>query len=97
MANVIIKYFLLMCVFVTLGAAFLVVDAYLKCKAAAEDPLQADKNFIYNQKEQHILVRFYGKKPDFRLPFSIKSSVRWTELIIMSVMQAGLLLWCFQF
>ena len=42
MVGVLLKYFILLGFFALLGAVFLIVDAFLKCKAAKKNPEQAN-------------------------------------------------------
>ena len=43
-----LKYFLLFCVAVLSSATILMIDGYLKCKHAENNPEQAEKNHEFN-------------------------------------------------
>ena len=93
------KYLVLLVIFQFVGTCFLITDAYLKCKQARKDKDQADINYEYNKRQMSIFFFIGGisDTPDYRKPFSVRYSVRWSDLIAICTMVAFLLTWCFQF
>ena len=63
------------------SAIVLVLDAYLKTLAAHKDLEKATKNHEFLLHERKIHTWSFNYVPDYREPFSLRYSVRWTDMI----------------
>ena len=74
-------YFVFMINIVLIAAAILVIDGYLKTMHAHKDLEQATKNQEYLKHEREIHPWSFNIVPDYRKPFSLSQSIRWTDMI----------------
>ena len=91
------NYLVFMLLIVFIAAVALVLDGYLKTYNAHLDPVQAQKNHEFLKYEREIHPWSFNFVPDYRLPFSLTGSVRWTDLIHLVFIQGILMGWCMQY
>ena len=70
----------LLAIFIT-AAVTLIIDGYLKTRHAQNNLEQAtiDYNFLLHERKIHPWS--FNIVPDYRKPFSLKDSIRWTDMI----------------
>ena len=76
-----LKYLFFMALIVVIAAAVLVIDGYLKTINAHSDLAQATKNHEGLKHEREIHPWSFNIVPDYRMPFSLRHSIRWTDMI----------------
>ena len=78
--NLLFKYVLFIVMIVLISATVLVIDGYLKTINAHSDIEQATKNHEDLKHEREIHPWSFNIVPDYRMPFSLKYSIRWTDM-----------------
>ena len=79
--SLLLKYLLFMVLIVFIAAAVLIIDGYLKTLNAHADMEQATKNHEDLKHEREIHPWSFNIVPDYRMPFSLRYSIRWTDMI----------------
>ena len=74
-------YCLFMVVIFIFAAVTLIIDGYLKTMEAHRNPEQATINHNFLLRERKIHPWSFNIVPDYRKPFSLKDSIRWTDMI----------------
>ena len=91
------KYFLFLMIMFFCAASFLIIDAYLKTKEAQKSPDIAKETFEKLSHERDTYPFIFGMVPDYRNSFDFTTSVRWTDMIHIVLIQIILMSWCFYF
>ena len=76
-----LNYTVFIALMIILAAVILIIDGYLKTLNAHSDLVQAEINHEFLKHERKIHPWSFNIVPDYRLPFSVKDSVRWTDMI----------------
>lgn len=79
------------------AALFLIIDAYLKCLNAEQEPELAQATIQKLQKERDENIFNWSIVPDYTADFSITRSVRWTDMFHIVLIQIILMSWCFYY
>ena len=75
----------------------LIFDSYLKTLHAKVEPELTESIHKDNKKREKGLLGRLSMNPDYSLPFNIRKSVAWTNLIPLFLVLLVLILWCFFF
>ena len=95
--SLLFKYFLFLMIMFFFAASFLVLDAYLKTRQAQSNPEEAKRTYAALIKERDENPFNFGMVPDYTSEFTFQSSVRWTDMIHIVLIQIILMSWCFYF
>ena len=95
--SLLFKYFLFLMIMFFFAASFLVLDAYLKTRQAHLEPEEATEKFEELIEERDKNPFNFGMVPDYTTEFNFRTSVRWTDMIHIVLIQIILMSWCFYF
>lgn len=95
--SLIFKYCLFLGTMLVCAALFLIIDAYLKCLNAEQEPELAQATIQKLQKERDENIFNWSIVPDYTADFSITRSVRWTDMFHIVLIQIILMSWCFYY
>lgn len=95
--SLLFKYFLFLMIMFFFAALFLVLDAYLKTIEAERNPDVAIETYKRLRKERNTNAFNFGMVPDYTKDFSFTTSVRWTDMFHIVLIQMILMSWCFYF
>lgn len=91
------KYFLFLLAMLLTAALFLIVDAWLKTRQAREEPEVALKTMKALEKEARNNPLNFSVVPNYTETFNIQTSVRWTDMFHIVLIQIILMSWCFYY
>lgn len=95
--SLLFKYFLFLMTMLFAAAFFLVLDAYLKTAEAQKNPEIAKETYERLKKERNTNAWNFGMVPDYTNSFNFTTSVRWTDMFHLVLIQMILMSWCFYF
>lgn len=95
--SLLFKYFLFLMIMLFFAASFLVLDAWLKTVEAQRNPVDAKETFDRLKKERNSNPFNISMVPDYTATFNLTTSVRWTDMIHLVLIQMILMSWCFYF
>ena len=95
--SLLFKYFLFLMIMFVTAASFLVLDALLKTREAQINPEEANQTYdkLIFERDQNPFN--FGMVPDYTKSFNFKTSVRWTDMIHIVLIEIILMSWCFYF
>ena len=95
--SLLFKYFLFLMIMFICAASFLILDAYLKTREAQFNPEEAKMTYEKLIEERDSNPFNFGMVPDYTKSFNFQTSVRWTDMIHIVLIQIILMSWCFYF
>lgn len=91
------KYFLFLLIMLGCAALFLIVDAWLKTMQARDEPEVALATMKALEKEARNNPLNFSVVPNYTKDFNIQTSVRWTDMFHIVLIQIILMSWCFYY
>jgi hypothetical protein len=85
--------------FLIVGAtiSLIVLDCYSKVKNAQKDPTAAQQSQILSQQRAEEIFGWLISAPDYSKPFSVRSSVRWKDVLSVMIAVVLMLAWCYYY
>ena len=97
LVSLLLKYFLFLLAMLGCAALFLVVDAWLKTQQAKVEPEVAEQTRQSLKEEREKNMFNWSIVPDYNQKFNITTSVRWTDMFHIVLIQIILMSWCFYY